>query len=821
MDDLLPEFLSETAENLQIVANELVRFERDPSDAEVLANIFRLVHTVKGSCGFIALPRLERVAHAAETLLGKLRDGELQANAAIVTETLAAIDTIRQITHSIGVDGKEPEGDDGKLIERLDRLSRGETLCAPNPEATGNAGDIGASRDEGSMANQSIRVSVTLLEELMTSVSELVLTRNQLIQERRATGSTDLDLPLQRLSAQISRLQDSVMRTRMQPISGAWNLLPRIVRQLSVDLGKEIDLELEGGDTELDRQMLELIKDPLAHMVRNAADHGLEAPADRSAQGKSPRGTIRLTAVQEGGHITLTLSDDGRGLNFGRLREKAVERGQMSPAEAAAATEAQLARLIFAPGMSTAAEITQISGRGVGMDVVRANIERMSGTIEVDSSPGKGTRFSIRVPLTLAIMPALIVGVGEARFAVPQMAVAELVRTGDHGGHRIEMAGPVPVLRLRGRLLPLLHLGEVLQTGGTDSDHVLVIRGGGTQFGILVDTIFDTEELVIKPVSRPLSALGVYSGNAILGDGEVIMILDVTGLAEHLGDSAIEEPEEDEEEACEAALAKDAMLVFRAGGQPHPRAVPLALVSRIEDIEHDRIERSGRDHVVQLRESLVRLVDMAAPYAPPDGGRQTALVFASRDETVALAVDEVVDIVDAHLALDMTSDDPAVLGSAVIDGQATEVIDVSYLLYERYGGRSGPPRAGKGGRVLIVDDSPFFRNMLTPLLDRAGYDVTSAASVDEALSLRDAGEPFDLILSDIEMPGKNGMDFARAIRAGGEWTKLPLLALSSPAEQDDMDAGLLAGFDRYVTKLDRRRLLALVDSSMSRKDKAA
>ncbi len=811
MDDLLPEFLSETAENLQTVDNELVRFERDPSDADALGHVFRLVHTVKGSCGFIGLPRLEKVAHAAETLLGKLRDGEVAASEQIVTETLAAIAAIRTITAALGKDGNEPEGDDAQLIERLEALAAGKVVEAVRAVPV-DAGETGIEP-----AAQSIRVSVELLEELMTSVSELVLTRNQLIQERRRSETEELDLPLQRLSAQIGRLQDSVMRTRMQPISGAWGILPRIVRQLSVDLGKQIDLRMTGGDTELDRQMLELIKDPLAHMIRNAADHGLEDAATRRSAGKPPMGTIRLAAAQEGGHIIVTLSDDGRGLNYDGLRKKAVEGGHMSPAQAQAATELQLSRLIFAAGVSTAAAVTQVSGRGVGMDVVRANIEKIGGTIEVDSRAGAGTTFRIRIPLTLAIMPALIVGVGpgdtRARFAIPQIAVAELVRAGEGTEHQIEEVGSAPVLRLRGRLLPLVYLGDTLNSPRGVSDHVLIIRGAGTQFGVLVDEVFDTEELVVKPVPAPLADLGVYSGNAILGDGQVIMILDANGLAETLVEGATSEDDLEPRQNSDTAN-RDAMLLFRAGGLPHPRAVPLALVSRIEDIEVERIESSGSDAVVQLRQRLVPLVAPDGRYTPIAEGRQAALVFADRHDVVALAVDEVIDIVEANVTLEMASDDPTRLGTAVIAGQATELLDVAHLLSANSPRRAGPGSGQTGPHVLVVDDSPFFRNMLMPLLSAAGYRVTTVSGVDEALALRDSGKTFDLILSDIEMPGKTGLDFARAVRSGGDWTKIPLVALSSLAEEEDMDAGMEAGFDRYVAKFDRRRLLGLLETSL-------
>ncbi|MEM8825308.1 MAG: chemotaxis protein CheW [Pseudomonadota bacterium] len=878
MDDLLPDFLSETQENLQQVDDDLLRFEQSPADAAILDNIFRLVHTVKGSCGFIGLPRLEKLAHAAESLLGRLRDGEIEADAAIVSETLAAIDAVRGIVEVLATTGAEPEGDDDDLIARLDALTRGRTI-----EDAGNRGKANVERDPDTRSSvpsqttsqatsqtatqesltatssptppsaspaapqadstsaQTIRVSVDLLEELMVSVSELVLTRNQLIQDRRGrdrqqngAADKDIDLPLQRLSTQIGRLQDSVMRTRMQPISGAWAILPRMVRQLAIDLDKAFDLETVGGDTELDRQMLEQIKDPLAHMVRNAADHGLEPNAVRRANGKPSMGKIRLVAAQEGGHITLTLSDDGAGLDLAKLREKAISGGHMTTAQAEEASDAQLARLIFAPGMSTAKEVTQISGRGVGMDVVRANIEKIGGTIEVESVAGRGTTFRIRIPLTLAIMPALIVGIkngdateqaedddGSYRFAVPQIAVAELVRATGDSEHRIEYVGGAPVLRLRGQLLPLMFLQETLGVGAPDGDHILIIRGAGRQFGIVVDGVFDTEELVVKPLGGPLARLNIYSGNAILGDGQVVMILDANGLAEHCIDVGDAKPDEDS--APEAALEDtDAMLLFRAGGSAQPRAVPLALVSRIEDIAAERIEPTEDGAVVQLRDRLVPLVALDGDYTPPSEGRQSALVFAQNEGAIALAVDQVLDIVDAAVKLELSSSDPSKLGTAVIAEQATELLDVAHLLSRHVEGGRRQLADGPTARILVVDDSPFFRNMLKPLLSAAGYRVTVVDGVEAALALREEGKEFDLILSDIEMPGRTGLDFARAVRADGNWSETPLIALSSLADEEDMDAGMAAGFDRYVAKFDRQRLLALLaDSVDGRRERAA
>src|SRR5271169_1029638 len=545
MDDLLREFLTETNESLDRVDAELVRFEQDPNNAKILGNIFRLVHTIKGTCGFLGLPRLETLAHAAETLMGKFRDG-MPVTTAAVTLILSTIDRIKSILRAIEAQQSEPAGDDADLIERLNAMARNEEAAprrdapvapaAPRDEIKPpavreqpEAATPAAARDKPAaeradeergdrLASHSIRVNVETLDYLMTTVSELVLTRNQLLEIARRHEDSDFKVPLQRLSNVTAELQEGVMKTRMQPIGNAWQKLPRIVRDLSAELGKEIELEMHGADTELDRQVLDLIKDPLTHMVRNCADHGIESAAERVAASKPAAGTIRLTACHQGGHIIIEIADDGRGLDTARIRAKALEVGLLSEVELAAKSDGEISNIIFSPGFSTAAKITSISGRGVGMDVVRNNIEQIGGTVDLKSVGGVGMTFTIKIPLTLAIVSALIVEVGGERFAIPQLAVLELVRASAGGEHRIERIKDTPVLRLRNTLLPLLHLKEVLHLGAADGEggFVVVVQVGNQIFGAVVDGVFHTEEIVIKPMSSKLRHIGVFSGTTIL-----------------------------------------------------------------------------------------------------------------------------------------------------------------------------------------------------------------------------------------------------------------------------------------------------------------
>ncbi|MGY4373012.1 chemotaxis protein histidine kinase CheA [Bradyrhizobium sp. i1.3.6] len=554
MDDLLREFLTETSESLDTVDNQLVKFEQEPNNAKILDNIFRLVHTIKGTCGFLGLPRLEALAHAGETLMGKFRDG-MPVTGQAVTVILSSIDRIKEILAGLEATEAEPEGTDRDLIDKLEAMveqgmaamaagsaapvaeapplvpeAPAEAKAAPAKEMTQGSlidqtlerplrpGEVSldelerafretaieapapvakaepapaaeapapaakeaakpakekaapkkSTADENagegaSIANQSIRVNVDTLEHLMTMVSELVLTRNQLLEISRRNEDTEFKVPLQRLSNVTAELQEGVMKTRMQPIGNAWQKLPRIVRDLSSELGKQIELEMHGADTELDRQVLDLIKDPLTHMVRNSADHGLETPAERLASGKGEQGTIRLSAYHEGGHIIICIADNGRGLNTERIKAKAISSGLVTEAELEKMSEAQIHKFIFAPGFSTAAAITSVSGRGVGMDVVRTNIDQIGGTIDIKSVAGEGSSVTIKIPLTLAIVSALIVEAAGDRFAIPQLSVVELVRARANSEHRIERIKDTAVLRLRNKLLPLIHRQEALE----------------------------------------------------------------------------------------------------------------------------------------------------------------------------------------------------------------------------------------------------------------------------------------------------------------------------------------------------------------------
>jgi two-component system chemotaxis sensor kinase CheA len=599
------------------------------------------------------------------------------------------------------------------------------------------------------------------------------------------------------------------------------------VRDLANELGKKIDLEMRGADTELDRQVLELIKDPLTHMVRNSGDHGLEGPADRRAAGKPETGRILLNAYHQGGHIIIEIGDDGRGLPVEKIRAKVLAQGLTTEAELAQMSEHDVLRFIFRPGFSTAQQITSVSGRGVGMDVVKTNIERIGGTIELRSKEGRGTTFTIKIPLTLAIVSALIVQAGGERFAIPQIGVVELVRVGDEheGNTRIEMIKDAPVLRLRDRLLPLVSLSSLLRlreapVGGLKG-YVVVMQVGANVFGIVVDRVFDTEEIVVKPVAPILRHITMFSGNTILGDGSVIMILDPNGVARGAGITAEGRVEEQQTINVNGGIRSDSstsLLLFRAGDQT-PKAVPLGLVARLEDIPVERIEMSGGTPVVQYRGQLMPMVPITGHWEAPASGRQAVLVFTEGQRSMGLMVDEILDVVEEPLLIQPGSDRLGYLGSAVIAERVTDVIDTVYWLSHAGGdwfrGDRKSSASNQKPRLLLIDDSNFFRHLVVPALSAAGFDVTAVESPAEALRLRDAGVAFEALISDIEMPEMDGLSFARNVRASGAWMRLPLVALSSRAEPEDVARGREAGFTDYVAKYDRDALLSSLRECLS------
>jgi two-component system chemotaxis sensor kinase CheA len=724
VDEIITEFVVESYEGLDGVEAVLLRIEETgEASPEALGNIFRTVHTIKGTCGFLGYGRLERLAHAGESLMAKLRDGGLTLTPAMSAALLEVVDNVRRLLQHIERTGEEPTGNGtDPLVERLHRLTDGEAAApAPPPEhppgdpaeaptPAENASEARGERDapphpEASAADQSIRVTVDLLDKLMNLVGELVLVRNQILQHPLEAEDGTLLAAIQRLNLVTTELQQGVMQTRMQPIRHVWSKFPRVVRDLSRAFDKEVRLEMEGRETELDRTLIEAIRDPLTHLIRNSVDHGIEGPAERAAAGKPREGVIHLSAYHEGGRVHIEIRDDGRGLQCEKILAKAIERGLVAPEEAVRLSPREAANLVFLPGFSTAERVTNVSGRGVGMDVVRNNLERIGGTIEVLTEPGRGTTFGLKIPLTLAIVPALLVEAVGKRFAIPQVNLIELVRLeGEEELGRIESIHGAPMYRLRGNLLPLVFLAEQLgappPAEAPEELLVVVVQADGTRFGLVVDAAQDTKEIVVKPLGEVLDDLDVYAGATIMGDGRVTLILDVVGLAQRAG---VLRPD-GRRGAAEAAHAEDravdqqeALLLFECGPEGLV-GLPLATLDRLEELPRGLVERSGALDVVQYRGAILPLVDLSERlFGQPscsDADPMQVIVYSQGDRRVGFVVDRLVDIVETELRLERVGRRRGVLGSAVVEGRVAQILDAPALVQDAVPGLLSLPPPG-------------------------------------------------------------------------------------------------------------------------------
>jgi two-component system chemotaxis sensor kinase CheA len=755
MDEIVQEFLVESHENLDQLDHDLVELEQDPTSRALLSSIFRTIHTIKGTSGFLAFSQLESVTHVGESLLSRLRDGALQLTPEMTSALLTMVDTVRALLGQIEQTGHEGSDDHSALVATLTALQEGSsavsqdaptdvdatTAAEPDP-ATGedrllgevlvtqgavseddvtlalaaqevgddrrigeilvNVGDttpeaVAAALDtqhEGrrSAADSTIRVDVDLLDTLMNLVGELVLTRNQIVQRAATRQDAELLRTSHRLNLIAGELQEGVMRTRMQAIDTVWSKLPRVVRDLSVQLGKQVRVHMEGRDTELDKTILESVKDPLTHLVRNSVDHGIETPEVRAASGKPAEGKLTLRAFHEGGQVNIEICDDGAGIDPAKLRDRAVSRGLMSAEAAGRLTEREALNLIFAPGFSTAETVTNVSGRGVGMDVVKTNIEKIGGLVDVQSVLGRGTTIRIKIPLTLAIIPALVVSAQDRRYAIPQVNLLELLRLDTLAdGPKVEAIQGTPVYRLRGQLLPLVSLREQLGLDAPESDgptHIAVLQADDRQFGLVVDDIQDTEEIVVKPLGSLLRHIDMYAGATIMGDGEVALILDTTALAEHAG--VLAEKAEQPSTADLTAQAADAtQLLLLSLSDGRRLGLNLDMVDRLEEVQQSAIEQVGGYEVIQYRHGLLPLVRLDRVYGADPAmtdlarGAQDPLqvvVCLHRGVLVGLVVEEILDIVDDALEVRSALGSGGRYGSVVVDGRVTEILDVGHAV---------------------------------------------------------------------------------------------------------------------------------------------
>lgn len=747
VDEIVAEFLVESHENLDQLDRDLVQLERDPEDRPCLGSIFRTIHTIKGTSGFLGFGQLETLTHVGENLLSRLRDGKLALDAEMTSALLSMVDAIRGMLSAIEATGSEGVRDDRALVDLLTRLHDGgsagsarmgellagstnaqpadieKALCAQEAADPGRVGEILVVQSVveprevaeapvaqvqvepggGGLSDASVRVDVALLDKLMVLAGELVLARNQILQLGASGDDNSFLATSQRLNVITTELQEGIMKTRMQPIGNVWAKFPRVVRDLAVACHKQVRLESDGHDTELDRTIIEAIKDPLTHLLRNAVDHGIESAAQRLEKGKPPEGCVRLRAFHEGGHVNIEIGDDGAGLDLGQIQEKALAKGLIRPEGLSSMSERDITNLIFLPGFSTSEVVSNVSGRGVGMDVVKTNIEKIGGTIDVVSKIGTGTTFRLKIPLTLAIIPALIVTSGGQRYAIPQVSLLELVRLDPEMlRSSIEYVGDAPVHRLRGRLLPLVDLSEQLGVGmripprvhadcggglGASMLTLVVLQADGQEFGLVVESVSDTEEIVVKPLARQLKATGVYSGAAIMGDGRVALILDVRAVAQRAHVLAGSSGLDSGPGGGEARGLGDRQSVLIIGVGPDSRAaVPLRLVDRLEEIPSSSVEMAGYGEVVQYRGKIMAIVRLGkvlggggmAPLADED--MLSVIVHRSGKRVIGLVVDRVVDIVDDYFELDQASAKAGLLGSAIIDGRVTDIVDLTSIV---------------------------------------------------------------------------------------------------------------------------------------------
>ncbi|GAA4717607.1 chemotaxis protein CheA [Sphingomonas lutea] len=765
MDDLIADFVAECREMLEALGGEIVAWEAQPGDRARLDSIFRFVHTVKGNCGFFEFPRLEALSHAAEDALADVRAGRRQADGALVSAVLAVIDRIGEMVAAIEVGEDMPAGDDSALIEALEPGA--EVVVAP-------VAAVPADGQKAPAAPRTIRLSVELLDRVMSTVSDMVLARNELARRlREAPNDVSVDGAFERLSAIIADMRDAITRTRMQRIENLFVGLPRMVRDLSAELGKQVLVDIEGGDVELDREMIEMIRDPLTHIIRNAVDHGIETPADRLKAGKREIGLLAVSARQSGNQILIDIQDDGRGIDGKKLVEKAIAAGTVDKAAAALFSPREQLALVFEAGLSTAKAVTSISGRGVGMDVVRSNVERIGGIVEVDSTPGQGTRMTLRVPLTLTIIPALTVSIDGQHFAIPRSAIDEIVRANGESV-TLEHVGGAGIATIRGRRVPEVSLADIL---GLHSDvpaeerTLIVLRpAGGDVYALAVDRIHDHEELVVKPAAPAVMATGIYAGTTLADDGSPILLFDPAGLAE-VGGVRLEAQERTARiaEASESAEAAAQSVLLFHGLDGARRALRLAVVDRIEEVPASAVRQAAGQLRVQLGDSILPL----AGATNMDFADGKVRLFRLNDgvHEVGYAFADVIDFAAIDNDVIHAGREGEVSGVSLINGEPAELLDAHWLFANHVGAAARPAEPLV---CRLPGDDPWMQNMLRPMVEAAGYRVVGEqddVAADLVIAAQGANAPADgtrtiWLRGEPEASGKKDESIYRYDRAG-------------------------------------------------------
>lgn len=905
LDDILKEFLSETNEGLENVDQDLIAYESNPQDRALLDKIFRSVHTIKGGAGFLNLEKIESLSHYSENILSKIRDGVLTINSDIMNVVLKSIDALKNIVVTVETEGNEGEVDYKDIIIALKNIVEGKKVeqpsdsnetAAPSNETSSEVNadenitlqenqvnaddsadkkieesvDVGTEVDEKpvendkqpnivvteeqtkkttivkretSTADSNIRVQVGLLDKLMNLVGELVLSRNQIVQSAIKLDEPVLNTVTQRLSMITTELQENMMKTRMQPIGNVFNKFPRIVRDLAQSFNKEISLKIKGEDTELDRAILEGIADPLTHIIRNSIDHGIESSNERIGKGKSPSGSLLIQAFHEGGNVIVEIIDDGAGIDPEKVKKKAVEKSVAPQSELDAMNDRDLINLIFHPGFSTAEKVTHVSGRGVGMDVVKTNAEKIGGSIDIQSVVDEGTSIKLKIPLTLAIVQALVVCVDDHRFAIPQVSLIELVRLeGENQISQIEDVHGMSVYRLREKLLPLVDLRSVLglpvKKVSEDEDddeivNIVVLDAAATQFGLVVDRILDTEEIVVKPVSRHLKKIECYSGATIMGDGKAVLILDVLGVArayemeiEGQGRKLSVGADRVESSATEINEFLVFSLVVR-----EQLAIPVQLVSRIEKIKKNKIEKFGDTEVLQYYGKLlpvIRLENYLNISLPDEGQEDIFVIVLHMEKDIGFIVSNIIDTIDAGRDVDTrTVIQEGILGTTLYHGQTTLIIDTYKIVegahpewFKKETMDAETILNREETQILLAEDSPFFQNMERSYLESAGYKVILANDGIDALE-KLGSYSVDILVTDIEMPRMNGFELAKRLREDKRYRDLPILAVTSLVGEAEHERSKEVGINNYLVKLNKNDLLKCLDQLLLSKKLSA
>jgi two-component system, chemotaxis family, sensor kinase CheA len=917
-DEVFIAFIEESREHLSTLEEDILGLEAegDAVNDELVNKVFRVAHSIKGTAAFLSLEKIKDLAHAMESVFGLFRSHKLAPNAALTTLLLQGADQLRTIINDFDtLDAVETTETVLALRTIVEGVESGATAAAESPAVTttptetagSNAGTDDdsepsvASEEEAALAEEpktvaksaktaatkptsatsknesaTVRVNLSLLDKLMTLAGELVLTRNALLKKTAESDLEGIVNITQRVDGVTSELQESIMATRMQSVGTVFNKFKRVVRDLADKLGKHIELVIEGEEVELDRTIIEAISDPLTHLVRNAADHGLEMPDKRAQAGKKSMGRILLKAAHEAGQVVIEIADDGAGIDPKVIANKAVEKGIVTAAEAHAMSTKDLIRLIFRPGFSTASQVTEVSGRGVGMDVVLTNLTKVGGTVDVNSRPGEGTQVVVKLPLTLAIIPSILVSVQNERFAIPQVNLVELVRIPPADiRYRVERLGSSSVIRLRGELLPLVRLADVLamsrtyvdpesrdrvperrnnladrrshdvgvaepetprtdrrergdrRVASTSALNVAVVGVGSHHYGLVVDQLLDSEEIVVKPIGGHLTDCREYAGATILGDGGVALILDIAGLRDLAGLSATQAAIDEAELRLKhrGQDLRDAHTYLVVRNHPDEQfAIPLGLVSRIERFHRSALSEVGGRSAVAYRESMLALlcIDQLVPSSaiPEDRSTLHAIVFKAYGREAAVMVSEIVDILEISSAIDdATHLRPGVMGSVVIDGKISLILDVhgfvDGLLPEYKNTRSKPPAGSR--RVLVVEDSPFFLKQMKTILTEIGCDVVTAEDGEQGLrALQDAESAIDLVFTDIEMPHMDGLEMTRRIRTDARFSALPIMAVTSLSGDLAEKKGREAGLTEYLIKLDREQIVERCNKFLGR-----